>query len=109
MFFHFLLDTIRLFSFKFDNSDGANDNFYIDIMIMIMILSNQELFIFFAFQGLVLLHWEKLNGVGPVRYKPPMKTKAAVDIFILVYKCVQSGRGETKEMLTTAWFVCFLR
>ena len=80
---------------------------YIDIMIMIV--SNKELFIKYAFQGLVLLHWEKLNGEGPVRYKQPMKSKAAIDIFILVQKCVQSGRGETQEMLTTAYFLCSLR
>ena len=79
---------------------------YIDIMIMLV--SNQELFIIYASQGLVLLQWEKLNVEDPVRSKPPMKSKAAEDIFILVQKRVQSGRGETQEMLTRAWFVCFL-
>ena len=44
---------------------------YIDIVITIV--SNQELFIVYAFQGFELLQWENLNGEEPVGSKPPIE------------------------------------
>ena len=75
---------------------------YIDIMIMSV--SNRELFIIYAFQGLVLLQWENLN-----REEPTIESKAAVDLLNFGTEVCAKWERWNPRNVDHSLFLCSLR